>query len=109
MASINYYVFDRIDENSGSYTAFLGNEAVEVYPLGSETDEELYEGGWAKCGTEGTETFVCSYDDAEYAMRNGQRAAKDWLMVDSRTPLNPAERQEEADYPSIENVWFFND
>lgn len=55
---INYYVFDRIEQDESTYWGYLGNDFCEVYPIPpEETDESLIEEGFAKCDAPGTETF----------------------------------------------------
>lgn len=59
-ATINYYVFDRIEkEDLGNYWGYKGDKFCEVFPLTCEDDDqELIQAGYAKCDAPGTETFI---------------------------------------------------
>lgn len=58
--TINYYVFDKIEQDEdGTLWGYKGEKLCEVFGLSADdTEEELIKNGFAKCDAPGTETFV---------------------------------------------------
>ena len=58
IVEINYYTFDRIEQEGGTYQAYLGGKSCEVFPMDEDDEAALIAKGFAKCDAPDTETFV---------------------------------------------------